>query len=165
MIAAIVARSKNNVIGVNNDLPWDLPDDRTYFRDVTRGFPVVMGRKTAESINKRLGHGLPKRENILVTRDKDYHLEGFTVVHSINEALEMAGPDAFIIGGEQIYTQALPFCQKLFITEVDTYVDGDAYFPAVDVNQWTVVSETPHTVDAHHSHAFTFTVLERKSPA
>jgi dihydrofolate reductase len=163
MIAAIVARSRNNVIGVNNDLPWDLPDDRTYFREVTRGFPVIMGRKTAESIVARLGHGLPKRENILVTRDKTYALDGFTVAHSIREAIDMAGPDAFIIGGEQIYTQALPFCEKLYITEVDTYIDGDAYFPAIDETHWKVVSETPHPVDAKHSHPFTFTVLERKS--
>ncbi len=165
MIAAIAARSRNNVIGVDNDLPWDLPDDLAYFRDVTRGHDVIMGRKTADSIIARLGHGLRNRENIVITRDTDYHPEGFTVVHSIDDAVEKADKDAFIIGGEQIYTLALPYCDRLYITEVDVDIDGDSHFADVDKNEWDVVSQTLHPADDRHAYAFSFDVLERKKPA
>jgi dihydrofolate reductase len=164
MLSAIVARSTNNIIGVHNDLPWDLPDDRAYFRDITRGHNVIMGRKTAESIVARLGHGLPGRENILVTRDPDYTLEGFTVVHTIEDAIKAGGLDGFVIGGEQIYTQALPYCDRLYITEVDVIADGDAHFAEFDRDEWELVSSTPHTADDKHAYAFNFTVLDRKKP-
>lgn len=162
MLSAIVARSKNNVIGIHNDLPWNLPDDLKYFSQTTRGHNVVMGRKTAESIAQRLGHGLPNRENILVTRDPDYTLEGFTVVHTIEDAIEAGGLDGFVIGGEQIFAQALPFCDRLYITEVDVIVDGDAHFPAINSDEWELMSSTTHPADDRHAYSFTFTVLDRK---
>ncbi len=161
MIAAIVARSKNGVIGVNNDLPWDLPGDRKYFRDVTRAHSVIMGRKTAESIAARFGHGLPDRENIVVTRDADYQLDGFTVVHSIGEALQTAGSDGFVVGGEQIYAQALPYCDRLYVTEVDTDIAGDAYFPDFDTAEWREVSREVHQKDEKNDYAFDFVVYDR----
>jgi len=165
MIAAIVARSKNGVIGVDNALPWDLPDDRSYFRDVTRGHAVIMGRKTAESIVTHLGHGLPNRTNILVTRDQGYVLDGFTVVHDLDEAIKVSGSDAFIIGGEQIYRLAMPYCDRLYITEVDTELDGDAKFPEFDADEWQLVSSMPHEADDTHAYSFAFTILDRKKPA
>lgn len=162
MISAIVARSKNNVIGIKNDLPWDLPDDRAYFRDVTRGHPVIMGRKTAESIVDRLGRGLPNRDNIVITRDDDYSLDGFVTVHTIDGALGVAGDDAMIIGGEQIYELGLPYCDRLYITDVDVELEGDAYFPAFDMNDWVLVSEKPHPADDRHKFSFTYRVYDRK---
>ena len=161
MISAIVARSRNGVIGVKNDLPWDLPDDRKYFRDVTRGHAVIMGRKTAESIFTRLGHGLPDRPNIVVTRDTGYVLEGFIIVHSLEEAVAAAGSDGFIIGGSQIYEQAMSLCDRLYITEVDVEIDGDAYFPALDMTQWHEVSREHHEKDDSNEYAFDFVIYER----
>lgn len=165
MIAAVVARSRNGVIGIKNALPWDLPDDRAYFRDVTRGHAVIMGRKTAESIMDHLGHGLPNRTNILVTRDPGYTLDGFTVVNNLDDAVKVGGDDAFIIGGEQIYRLAMPYCDRLYITEVDTEIDGDAKFPDVNPDEWQLVSSTPHPADSKHAYAFAFTVLDRKKTA
>lgn len=166
MIAAIVARSKNNVIGVENGLPWRLPDDMKFFRETTSGKPVVMGRKTAESIVNGLGGPLPNRQNIVVTRQDDFKLDGFLTAHTIDEALELAsGDDVFIIGGEQIYTLALPYCDRLYITEVDATIEGDAHFPVLDDQEWTVVSQTPHPSDERHTYSFTFTTWDRKAPA
>lgn len=165
MISAIVARGRNGVIGSQNDLPWDLPDDRRYFADVTRGHTVIMGRKTAESIVARLGHGLPNRTNILVTRDPNYVLEGFVIAHDLDTAIATAGDDAFIIGGEEVYKWALPYYDRLYITEVDTTIDGDAYFPDINTDEWETVSSTPHAADDRHAYSFTFVVLDRKKSA
>ena len=161
MIAAIVARSKNGVIGIKNDLPWDLPDDRSYFRDITRGKAVVMGRKTADSIIDRLGHGLPNRENIVLTRDDSYQPDGFTVVHSIEDIIRDNSADMFIIGGEQVYRLALPFCDRLYSTEVDVTIDGDAYFPDVDLPQWKEVSREHHLKDDKNQYNYDFVVYDR----
>lgn len=161
MIAAIAARSRNGVIGSDNAIPWHLSDDMKYFRDTTRGHAVIMGRKTAESIVARLGHGLPDRQNIVVTRDVGYKLGGFVVAHSVEEAIKTAGPDGIVIGGEQIYTQALPYCEKLYITEVDADVEGDAYFPQFDVSEWREISRDAHQKDNRNQYDFDFVVYER----
>lgn len=161
MIAAIVARSRNGVIGVKNDLPWDLPDDRIYFREMTRGKPVIMGRKTADSIIGRLGHGLPNRENIVITRGESYHPDGFTVVHSVEEAVAGTDADKFIIGGEQIYQLALPYCDRLYVTEVDVTIDGDTYFPDLDPTMWKEVSREPHQKDDKNEYNYDFVIFDR----
>ena len=161
MISAIVAKSKNGIIGINNDLPWDLSNDRTYFRDVTRGSTVIMGRKTADSIITRLGHGLPGRKNIVITRDRSYVPEGFTVAHSIEDAVSNSDVDVFIIGGEQIYTASLPLCDKLYVTEVDVTLDGDVYFPNIDPTEWKEASRTSHLQDDKNKYNYDFVIYER----
>jgi len=142
--ALIVAMSRNRVIGRNNALPWYLPEDLRYFKQVTYGKPIIMGRKTQESI----GRPLPGRQNLVVTRDPDWHREGVTVVHSLDEALTQAEAQAFIdgveervvIGGSQIYAEALPLANRLYMTEVHAEVEGDTFFPEVDWDQWHEVS-------------------------
>jgi dihydrofolate reductase len=161
MIAAIAARSRNGVIGSNNAIPWHLADDMKYFRETTSGHAVIMGRKTAESIVAYLGHGLPDRQNIVVTRDSVYTLAGFAVTHSIEDAIKSAGPDSFVIGGEQIYAQALPYCEKLYITEVDADVEGDAHFPDLDTFEWRETSREAHQKDNKNDYDFDFVVYDR----
>jgi dihydrofolate reductase len=161
MIAAVVAKSKNNVIGIDNDLPWDLPLDRAHFREVTHGHAVIMGRKTAESIAARLGHGLPGRHNILVTRDVDYELTGFTVVHDIESAVRAAEGDAYIIGGEQIYKLALPLLDRVYLTEVHAILDGDTFFPELDHSEWTEMERESHKHDDKNQYDYDFVTLDR----
>lgn len=161
MIAAVVAKSENNVIGIDNDLPWDLPNDRAYFSKVTRGHTVIMGRKTAESIATRLGHGLPDRQNILVTRDTDYMLDGFTTVHDIETAVRDASEDAFIIGGEQIYRLALPLLDRIYLTEVHTTLQGDTFFPEIDRSEWREIERESHKKDDKNQYDYDFVTLDR----
>lgn len=128
-ISIIVARAKNGVIGGGNELLWRISDDLKRFKSLTSGHPIIMGRKTYLS----MGKPLPNRTNIVVTRDKNMNLSGCIVVHSIEEAIERAeGVDReeiFVIGGEQIYRQALPFADRIYLTQVDKEFEGDAYFP------------------------------------
>ena len=138
--ALMVAMSRNRVIGRNNALPWYLPEDLRYFKQVTYGKPIIMGRKTQESI----GRPLPGRQNLVVTRDPEWQREGVTVVHSLGEALARAEAQAFIdgadevvvIGGSQIYAEAMPLADRLYMTEVHAEVEGDTFFPEVDWDQW-----------------------------
>jgi dihydrofolate reductase len=129
-ISLIVAISKNRAIGKDNKLLWYIPEDLKRFRQLTSGHPIIMGRKTFESIGKPL----PNRTNIIITRDQNYHQDGAIVVHSLDEALskakEIENGEIFIIGGGQIYEQALPLANKLYITVIDTHIeDADTYFP------------------------------------
>lgn len=138
MISIIVAMDRNRVIGFQGKIPWRLPADLKRFRQLTMGHAVIMGRKTFQSI----GGPLPGRTNIVVTRQKEFRAEGCTVVHSLQEALQVAGPDPFVIGGAELYAQALPLADRLYITEVDTCAPrGDAYFPEIDPAQWQPVEE------------------------
>jgi dihydrofolate reductase len=130
MIAAMA--SSNRAIGVENRLPWNIPEDLKRFRAITTGHPVVMGRKTYESI----GRLLPKRPNIIITRQKDFMVEGAIIAHSLGEALEIAAksetspsPEIFVIGGAEIYKLALPQADRLYMTFVDQRIEGDAFFP------------------------------------
>ena len=140
----IVARAKNSVIGRDGDMPWRLSTDLKRFRSLTSGKPVIMGRKTHESI----GRPLPGRTNIIVTRDTSFTAEGCKVVHSLQEALELAdqcclidgGEEIVVMGGAEIYQQALPYANKLYITRVHADVEGDAYFPEFDLSAWKEVS-------------------------
>ena len=162
ILSAIVAASENGVIGKNNWLPWDLPDELQYFRATTLGKPVIMGRKTYDSI----GRPMPKRHNIIVSRDTSRTIDGCDVVGSVQEALELATKDgmaeAFVIGGAQLYQQALPLIDRLYFTRVHTVVEsGDTFMPEVDWSQWKKVSSIVHPADDKHAFAFTMEVYER----
>ena len=147
-IALIVAMARNRVIGRNNRLPWYLPEELQYFKQATMGKSIIMGRRTHESI----GRPLPGRSNIVVTRDPSWSAEGVSVVHSLGEAFEQAERQALIdgteesvvIGGAQLYAEALPEADRLYMTEVHAEVEGDTFFPEVDLSLWEEVSRTDH---------------------
>lgn len=162
MISIIVARAKNGVIGSQNDLPWYLPDDLKRFKELTTGHVVIMGRKTYESILKRLGKPLPNRRNIVITRDAAFVADGAEIVHSLDEALEVTGDqEVFIIGGAQIYELALPRIDRLYITEINAEIDGDVYFPTIVAEEWQEIARQPHPQDEKHSYAFDFVSYQR----
>jgi len=166
MVSIIVAASENNVIGLNNQLPWHLPADMKYFKETTTGKPIIMGRKTFES----LGKPLPNRPNIVITRQPDYPRNGIIVTTSLQEALMIANtfdaPEMFITGGEEIFRQAIPlFVQRMYITRIHTSVKGDAFFPEFDPKEWNLVSSLLHPADEKHAYSFTFEVWEKKEQA
>jgi len=139
-ISCIVAMAQNRAIGINNQLPWHLPADLKHFKSVTMSKPILMGRKTYESI----GRPLPGRENIVLTRDQNWSAEGVTVVHSLEVAIEHAEiertEELMIIGGAEIYRLVLPKAHKLYVTEVDVDVEGDAFFPEIPLSEWKETS-------------------------
>lgn len=141
-LSLIVAIAQNNVIGINNTLPWHLPEDLKRFRALTMGHHIIMGRKTYES----LGRLLPGRTTVIVTRNLDYVVEGAIVVHSLNDAINACGDDdeAFLIGGAELYQQGLQYAHKLYMTEVDLDVVGDAFFPVWDDRVWLEESREHH---------------------
>ena len=147
-LTIIVARARNGVIGRDNQLPWHLPEDLGFFKRTTMGAPIIMGRKTHESI----GRALPGRRNIVVTRDATKRFEGCETATSIVQALTLAAkdgaPQAFLIGGTQLYAEGIQFADTMIITEIDADVEGDATFPAPDPTQWKAVSREPHRADA-----------------
>ncbi|WP_374601833.1 dihydrofolate reductase [Niveibacterium sp.] len=153
-LALIAAVARNGTIGRDNALPWRLRDDLKRFKSLTLGHPIVMGRKTWDS----LGRPLPGRRNIVVTRQRDLQLEGAEVVHSLDEALALCGAveRAFVIGGAQLYAEALPRADELWLTEVQAEVDGDAHFPDWREAGFTVVRREGHPADEAHDHPFDF---------
>lgn len=164
-LAVIVAAAENGVIGRNNALPWHLPEDLKYFKRVTLGKPVVMGRKTFESI----GRPLPGRTNIVITRAADWCADGVKVVHSLDEALALAADIAVIdgaselmvIGGAEIYRDALPRADRLYFTEVHAEVEGDASLPAIDWSGWREVSRERFEASESNPYDYSFAVFER----
>lgn len=160
-LSAIVAISSNNVIGKDNDLPWYLPADLKYFKKTTLGHPVIMGRKSYESI----GRPLPKRTNIIVTRDPFYISSNILVTHSMEEAISLAedinNDEVFIIGGAMIYESSLPYLNRMYITEVQTDIEGDTFFPEWSQEEWRLVSEDHHTADEKNEFDYAFKVYER----
>lgn len=144
-LSMIVAMAHDRVIGVDNSLPWHLPADLKYFKAVTMGKPIVMGRKTFESI----GRPLPGRQNIVITRNPDWSADGVTVVNSVEAAVRSAdgADEVMIIGGEQIYRAALPQADRLYVTEVGLEVAGDAWFPEIDPAHWHEVGREPHVAE------------------
>lgn len=164
-ISMIAALSKNRVIGRNNDLPWRLPDDMKYFMQTTKGHHVVMGRKNYESLPLKF-RPLPNRTNIVVTHQLNFQAPGCIIVRSIDAAIEIAAEagesELFMIGGAQIYEQALQKADRLYLTEIDAEVDGDTYFPEIASGKWKEVSRTHHATDDRHAFAFDFVVYERK---
>ncbi|HEY6865231.1 MAG TPA: dihydrofolate reductase [Burkholderiales bacterium] len=142
VVSLLVAVARNGVIGRNNDLPWHLPEDLKRFKALTLGYPVVMGRRTYESIIERMGRPLPGRDNIVVTRRAGYAAPGCRVVHSLEAALAAASgaKKIFVIGGADIFALALPLANRLDVTEIDADVEGDVVFPAYDRAEWREVS-------------------------
>ena len=161
-LALMVAMAENRVIGSRNDLPWHLPKDFQRFKDCTKGHNIIMGRKTFESLG---GKPLPQRTNIVITRQEHYYSPSSIFVGSLEEALQYAGqtqdPEPFVIGGGEIYRQALPYAHRIYLTIVHTRLDGDTYFPEFDSEQWQVTEETPMPADENHDYPFTFYTYER----
>jgi len=142
-LSLIVALAKNRVIGLNNTLPWHLPEDLKRFRQLTMGHHIIMGRKTYES----LGRLLPGRHSVIVTRNRDYQVQGAIVVHSLEDAVKACGDDkeAFLIGGAELYQQALGLANKLYLTQIDAEFTGDAFFPELDLRQWQLLQQQAYT--------------------
>ena len=158
-VSFVVAAAENGVIGSDNQLPWRLPDDLKRFKALTLGKPVLMGRKTFESIGKPL----PGRTNIVLTRARDLALPGCVVVNSLPQALEAAGAAAelAVIGGADVYAQALSSADVIHLTRVHATIEGDAVFPALDPHQWAERLIEHHPADERHAFAFSFVDLER----
>jgi dihydrofolate reductase len=159
----VVAVARNGVIGRDNQLPWRLPDDLAYFKRVTMGRPVVMGRRTFESIGKPL----PGRTNIVVTHNLSFRAPGCTVVHSLEAAWKAAGDaeEAYVIGGTSLFEEALPTVDVIHLTEVEADVEGDTYFPPFDRSQWRETEVARHPADERHAYPFRIVRLERRAPA
>jgi len=140
-VTLIAAVGRNGVIGADNDMPWHLPEDFAFFKRTTMGHPMVMGRKTFDSI----GRVLPGRRTIVVTRQADWSHSEVETAHSLSEALSLAGPadEVFVWGGGQVYAEAMPWAHRLLITEVDQSPDGDVRFPPIDPAQWRETSRDP----------------------
>ncbi len=162
----IVAMAENRVIGRNNKLPWYLPNDLKYFKSVTMGKPIIMGRKTFESIGKPL----PGRQNLVITRNADWQHEGVAVVHSYEEAFAKAEATALIdgvdevmiIGGDQIYQTSLDLVDRIYLTKVHAEVDGDAWFTEVDWTQWHETAREDYKAEGSNPYDYSFIVYERR---
>lgn len=159
IISIIVAASENNVIGNRGELPWRLSDDLQRFKATTMGKPIVMGRKTWESI----GRPLPGRQNIVITRTAGYEAPGCVVVESPDKAVVAAGdaPEIMIIGGSQVYELFLPRADRLYLTRVHAEVDGDAFFSNDEDSTWSLVDDERHTADENNEFDFSFQLYER----
>ncbi len=159
MITMIAAIGKNNELGKDNDLIWHLPNDLKRFKKVTKGHHVIMGRKTYES----LGRPLPNRTNIIITRNSDYKAEGCLVVHSLEEAIEAAKEDdnPYILGGAEIYKQAMVFADFLDLTFVDAALEADAFFPEINKNEWKEIEREDHQKDDKHQYNYSFVTYKK----
>ncbi|MEN9685245.1 MAG: hypothetical protein RLZZ28_1031 [Bacteroidota bacterium] len=162
IISLVVAASTNNAIGFNNQLLWHLPNDMRFFKNTTWGMPVVMGRKTFESMGaKQLGG----RMNIVITRNKHWDAAGINIVHSLQEAVALAAGanyrEVFIIGGGEIYKEALPVANKIYLTRVDVVMEGDSFFPVLEEKSWDRLSEENFPADAKHPYTYHFQVWQR----
>ena len=157
-ISLVVAASENNVIGKDNRLLWHLPNDMKFFKNTTWGMPVIMGRKTFES----LGKPLTGRTNIVMTRDKEWTAQGTTVSPSMEEAMKAAAEtdakEVFVIGGGEIFKQILPQANRVYLTRVHTQLEGDAFFPELPAKEWKLLSQLDFTADAKHAYAYSFQV-------
>lgn len=159
MISIIAALAENRVIGINNTLPWRLPNDLKHFRRLTTGHAIIMGRKNYESIGKPL----PERTNIIITRNRDYRADGCLIAHSLDEALTLAknDPEIFVIGGAEIYSTALARADRLYLTRVHATIAGDTYFPEFDETEWRESACERHAADERHAFDYSFVVFER----
>lgn len=157
----IAAAGENNALGINNDLPWHLPDDFKRFKNLTSGHKIIMGRKTLESFPRPLPH----REHIVITRDKDY-VPKFpcTIVHSLDEAIQLCSEDekAFIIGGGEIYKQSMSYATHIELTRIHASFEADTFFPEIDLKQWELEKEEYHPKDEKHRFDFTYQTFKRK---
>lgn len=159
-VSLIVARARNGVIGANGALPWRLPEDLAHFKRTTMGHPIIMGRKTWQSI----GRPLPGRRSIVVTRDRGFAAAGAEVVHSLEEAIARAGDAAevFVIGGAELYAEALPRADRILLTALDADFDGDTLFPLPSVREWAETSRAHHEPAGERGFGFDFLSLERR---
>ncbi|GAB3703888.1 type 3 dihydrofolate reductase [Spirosoma flavus] len=161
-ISLISAVAENGVIGRNNELPWHLPDDFAFFKRKTSHHPIIMGRKSLES----LGKPLKNRTNIVLTRNQDFKTENVTVVHTLEEAVNVAkqinNSEIFVIGGAEIYKMALPIATTLYLTEIHQAYEGDAYFPKFDKSVWQEMERITHPADERHAVSFDFVTYERR---
>jgi dihydrofolate reductase len=162
-VSLMWAMGRNRVIGAGGDIPWRLPADWAYLKATTMGHPILMGRKTYESIGKPL----PGRTNILLTTNETFAPEGCVVLHSIEEAIRRYGGDdeLFVLGGAEIYKLALPYTDRLYVTMIDQEFVGDTFFPEMDLSNWEVVSRRPGTRDEKNPYDYEFVVYERKKEA
>ncbi len=158
-LAIIVAMDKQGLIGKENDLPWKLSADLQYFRKVTMGKPLIMGRNTHESI----GRPLPGRKNIIVTTNKDYQAEGCFVVQSLEQAFIACGDaeEAMVMGGASLYEQLLPQADKLYLTHVHAELEGDTWFPKWEKSSWQEINREDHPADEKNQYSYSFVVYER----
>lgn len=159
MIALVVAMAENNVIGKENKLIWHLPADLKFFKNLTTGHPIIMGRKTYESIGKPL----PNRTNIIITRQPDFKAESCLVAHSLSEALMMAqqlDSDIFVIGGAEIYNQAMFLADTIYLTEVHHKFEGDTFFPEIDPLLWVETAREEHQADEKNPYDYAFVTLQ-----
>lgn len=158
----IAAAAENSALGINNDLPWHLPDDFKRFKSLTTGHKIIMGRKTLESFPK----ALPNREHIVITRDMHYQPKfECTIVNSIASAIELCLGDeeAYIIGGGEIYKQSLEFATHIELTRVHAEVEADTFFPEIDIENWELIKEEYHSKDEKHKYDFTYLTYKRKN--
>lgn len=161
-VSFVAALAQNRVIGVDGRLPWHLPADMRRFREITMGYPVLMGRKTYESIPARF-RPLPGRHNVVLTRQPDYEAPGCTVAHSLDEAwARLAGAEeVMVIGGAALFAALLPVADRLYLTLVQAPFDGDVLFPELEQGVWCERGREEHAADAEHAVPFTFVILER----
>ena len=159
ILSIIVAVANNNVIGKDNKLIWHLPADLKYFKALTMGAPIIMGRKTYESIGKPL----PGRTSIIITQNRDFKADGCIVVHSLESALAEAkgSAEAFIIGGEQIYRQAMAFADKIYVTRVHETFEGDSFFPETDPLTWQLIDRKDNIPDEKNMFHYSFLTFKR----
>jgi len=160
LVSIIAAMDRNRLIGNNNQLPWHLPADLVHFKRVTMGKPIIMGRKTYESI----GRPLPGRTNIVLTRSSDFSAEGVLTANTLEQALNhvSAEDEVMIIGGSTIYELTLPEADRLYLTYVEDSFEGDAWFPDFDLEQWSIVASEEHSADEKNSSAYRFVTYARK---
>ena len=161
LVSLLVAATENGVIGRDNGMPWHLPDDLKHFKALTLGKPVLMGRRTFDSI----GRPLPGRTNLVLTRAVDWAVPGATAVPDLDAALRAAGTAAELVvaGGAQVYALALPRASRLYLTRIHAVIEGDTRFPDLDLSSWHETSRELHPVDARHAFAMSFITLERRS--
>lgn len=160
-LSIAVAVGENYAIGKNNQLLWHMPADLKFFKQTTSGHTVIMGRKTFDSV----GRPLPNRRNIVITRDATLKIDGVEVVNSLDEALSISKDeekDVFIVGGAEIYRQALPKTNTLFLTTIHHNFEADTFFPEIDKSEWKLISSEPHKADEKNKYDYTFEVFERK---
>jgi len=160
LVSIIAAMDRNRLIGNKNQLPWYLPADLAHFKQVTMGKPIIMGRKTYDSI----GRPLPGRTNIVLTRSADFHAEGVVTANTLQQALDYVSTEneVMIIGGSTIYELALPRADRLYLTYVENSFEGDAWFPDFDLDQWHIIASEEHSADEKNSSTYRFVTYERK---
>jgi dihydrofolate reductase len=160
LVSLVVAMARDGVIGRDNAMPWHLPDDLKRFKALTMGKPMLMGRKTFESIGKPL----PGRTSIVLTRDRQWRAEGVIAVHSLDEALQRAGPvpEICAVGGADLFRMVMPIAQRIHLTQIHATIPGDTVFPPIDTSEWREVERVEHPADERHAYAMTFSTLERR---